>query len=88
MIQQPITMTSKGTFTLPAHIRKDLGLKKIGDKLMLTYHREAKTVELSGATDFEDLRNRLRPLAQASEPFDLKKARAEHHAETYRRHIS
>ncbi len=56
-------MTSKGTFTLPAKVRKELGLTKPGQKLMLTFHPLSKTVSLTAEPDFAALRSELRPLA-------------------------
>ena len=45
-IDIPITMTSKGTFTLPAQVRKDFGLNKKGDRLMLRYRPGNRSAEL------------------------------------------
>lgn len=51
MIQKAITMTSKGTFTLPAKVRKELGLTKAGDKLLLTFHQKNGEVTMKKPAD-------------------------------------
>ena len=81
MIQKAITMTSKGTFTLPAKIRADLDLSKKGQKLMVTYHPKSRIVELTATPDFAAIREKLRPLAKSNKPFDLQKVREQHHKE-------
>ena len=54
-IHIPITMTSKGTFTLPARVRKDFGLNKKGDRLMLRYQPGGRTAELQAPVDLRSL---------------------------------
>ena len=82
-------MTSKGTFTLPAHIRKELGLKKIGDKLMLTYHQKNQSVELTKAPDFATMRAELaKKLPKDLPPFDLEEIRRQKHEEYFRDHLA
>lgn len=58
MIQTFITMTSKGTFTLPVAVRQRLGITKAGDKLMLTFHEQSKTVELHTIPDLLAMQKR------------------------------
>jgi bifunctional DNA-binding transcriptional regulator/antitoxin component of YhaV-PrlF toxin-antitoxin module len=58
MINTFITMTSKGTFTLPAAVRKQLGLTKAGDKLQLTFHEQSKAVELRSIPDLKAMQAR------------------------------
>jgi len=55
MIQKAITMTSKGTFTLPAKVRKELGLTKAGDKLLLTFHQKNGEVTLKKPADLRTI---------------------------------
>jgi bifunctional DNA-binding transcriptional regulator/antitoxin component of YhaV-PrlF toxin-antitoxin module len=50
-----ITMTSKGQFTLPASVRKELGLKATGDTLQLEFDNRHKTVRLSKPVAFAEL---------------------------------
>lgn len=58
MIQKALTMTSKGTFTLPAAVRKQLGLTEAGSKVLLTFDEKTKTIELSGVPSVETIRAR------------------------------
>lgn len=50
-----ISMTSKGTFTLPVKIRESMGLRKKGDRLVITFDPETKTAEISKPQDFQEL---------------------------------
>lgn len=88
MIQKSIKMTSKGTFTLPVSVRRQLGLKTPGDKLMLTFHPGSRTVELQKAPDFAALRDKLRPLAQASTSLDIDAVRQKRHDESAKEYLS
>lgn len=36
-MQNTITMTTKGTFTMPAKVRRGLGVNEKGDRLVYTY---------------------------------------------------
>jgi len=58
-IDIPITMTSKGTFTLPAKVRKDFGLHSKGDKLMLTYQPGSRRAELKAPLNLSDIQRRI-----------------------------
>ncbi len=85
MTQTAITMTSKGTFTLPAKIRKELGLKGAGDRLMLSYHAISKKVELTKAPDLAAMRTEIASLIPASVDRsasieDIRKAKHEKYA--------
>lgn len=82
MIQKAIKMTSKGTFTLPAKVRNELGLKAAGDKLMLSYHPHSKKVELQKAPDFAALRAELNALlpGKTPKPLDIAAARRARYA--------
>jgi N-acetylglutamate synthase-like GNAT family acetyltransferase len=53
MIQKAITMTSKGTFTLPVSVHKQLGVINAGDKLLLTFHEQSKKIEISGIPNLQ-----------------------------------
>ncbi len=75
MIQKAITMNSKGAFTLPAKVRRELGLSEAGQKLMLTYHPNAKTIELNTAPSFKILRSKFKPLINKN--FDVETTREE-----------
>ncbi|MDB5184253.1 MAG: hypothetical protein JWN38_61 [Candidatus Saccharibacteria bacterium] len=82
MIQKSVVMTSKGTFTLPATVRKALGLTKAGDKLMLTFHEQSSVVELKKAPDFAAIQEEIAQLLPANAPpLELKKIREQRHQE-------
>lgn len=53
-----IAMTSKGTFTLPAQIRKSMGLRGKGDQLIIKFNPATKTAEISKPVDFRELQAR------------------------------
>lgn len=50
-----ITMTSKGQFTLPAEVRKELNLKSNGDELQLEFDSTDRTVRLSKPITFSEV---------------------------------
>ncbi len=86
-----ITMTSKGTFTLPVSVRKQLGLTKAGDKLRLTFHEGSKTVELKNIPDLRAMQERnaaylreqgIKPLTDT----ELRRARQEAWGERWERY--
>ncbi len=92
MIQQPITMTSKGTFTLPAQIRKALGVQAKGDKLMLTFHEQSKIVEISKGSDLKVMQADVTLLLNKKFPgglpkLDMEKIRAQKHQDVARRNL-
>ncbi len=58
-IDLPITMTSKGTFTLPVLVRKQIGANKKGDKLQLRYTPGSNTVTISAPADFREIQKRV-----------------------------
>ncbi len=70
-----ITMTTKGTFTLPARIRKDLGLNSKGDRLAYSYDAVAKRLTINRPVDFNELQAKMstyikpdtKPLTDVSE---------------------
>ena len=91
MIDTFITMTSKGTFTLPAKVRKQLGLTEAGDKLRLTFHEQSKTVELKSIPDLHAMQARnaaylqekgIKPLTDA----ELRQARQDAWGERWKRY--
>ena len=55
-----ITMTSKGQFTLPAHVRRALALQRPGDKLMLDFRPDSQQVVLSRPVSVDDIRARAK----------------------------
>lgn len=82
MIDTFITMTSKGTFTMPAKVRRQLGVTKGGDKLQLTFHQKSGEVVIKKPADLRALQKRnaaalkargIQPLSDA----DLRRARQE-----------
>jgi bifunctional DNA-binding transcriptional regulator/antitoxin component of YhaV-PrlF toxin-antitoxin module len=67
-IDIPLTMTSKGTFTLPARVRKDFGLHAKGDRIMLTYRPGSRTAELKAPMDVRSMQDRVDGLIPADIP--------------------
>jgi bifunctional DNA-binding transcriptional regulator/antitoxin component of YhaV-PrlF toxin-antitoxin module len=55
---QIITMTSKGQFTLPANVRRALGLHKPGEKLTLDLNAASQQIVLSKPISFADIQAR------------------------------
>jgi len=55
-----ITMTSKGQFTLPANVRRALGLHKPGEKLTLDLNAASQQVVLSKPISFADIQARAK----------------------------
>ena len=86
MIQKTIAMTPKGTFTLPAPVRKQLGLNKLGDKLLLTFHQKSGTITIEKPVDLRDLqaRNAAKAAVRGITPVtDINKVREAKHAERH-----
>ena len=54
-MKNTITMTSKGTFTLPAEIRKKIGVNKLGDKLNIEFNEKTNQVVISKPTSLDDI---------------------------------
>jgi bifunctional DNA-binding transcriptional regulator/antitoxin component of YhaV-PrlF toxin-antitoxin module len=50
-----ITMTSKGTFTLPIAVRKSLGVQSMGDKLLMSFDSKSKRVIITKPRNFKDM---------------------------------
>lgn len=65
MIETFITMTSKGTFTMPAAVRKKLGVTKAGDKLQLTFHQKNGEVVIKKPADLRAMQKRNAALLKA-----------------------
>lgn len=81
-INIPITMTSKGTFTLPARIRKDFGLNKKGDRIMLRYKPGSRKAELQAPLDIRAMQAEIAKLIPdhlKDKPFDLDQMRRDKH---------
>lgn len=53
-------MTSKGQFTLPAHVRRAMTLEKRGDKLLLDFSPASKQVVLSRPVSFADIQTKAK----------------------------
>lgn len=68
MNQMVITVTTKGTFTLPAAIRKELDINKKGDRLAIHYNKQKKQVVISATKDFEAVKARLAPYVKNKKP--------------------
>ncbi len=86
MFQKAITVTSKGTFTLPAKVRKELGITKAGDKLLLSYHEKSKTVEIRTVPNLRSIQLENARLAKNIKPLtDVNKVRAGMYTERWKR---
>ena len=77
-------MTSKGTITLPAKVRKALGVNNQGDKLTLTIHEKSGKIEISKGADFEAARAEVSALLKKKFPegvpkLDLNEIRKQKH---------
>lgn len=84
-------MTSKGTFTLPAKVRKELGLNKVGDSLLLQYHKKSRQVILEKPVNLKEIqrKNAAAVKAKGIKPItDLHEIREARHAEYYRTHFN
>lgn len=87
-MQKAITMTSKGTFTLPAQVRKALGVTKAGDTLLLQYHERSKTVEIKNIPDLRAIQKQNAAIVKAKgiKPItDLGEVRAKMYTERWKR---
>ena len=85
----PISMTSKGTFTLPARIRKDLGLKVQGDKLLVNYDPSRRKIELEKPADLRKLqKENAKLIPNDLPPFDLKEIRKQKHDAYFKSHFN
>jgi bifunctional DNA-binding transcriptional regulator/antitoxin component of YhaV-PrlF toxin-antitoxin module len=85
MIQKSITMTSKGTITLPAKVRQALGVNNQGDKLTLTFHEKSGKIEISKGADFAAARTEVSTILKKKFPngtpkLDLARIREQKHA--------
>ncbi len=67
-VSLPITMTSKGTFTLPAKLRKEFGLNQKGDKLMLSYRPGSQKAELHAPLNIRAMQTEIAQLVPADIP--------------------
>lgn len=84
-------MTSKGTFTLPAKVRKELGLNKAGDSLLLQYHKKSGQIIIEKPLDLQEIQRKNAAIAKAKgiKPItDLHEIREAKHAEYYRAHFN
>ena len=68
MTKNIITMTSKGTFTLPAFIRKDMELSGAGEQLVISYNPETKQATIYRAQEFEALHRKLLKFTKGKKP--------------------
>lgn len=78
-------MTSKGTITLPAKVRKALGINSHGDKLTLTFHEKTGKIEISKGADFDAARAEVSTILKKKFPggipkLDLEEIRQRKHA--------
>ena len=55
VIEDDITVTTKGTFTLPVRIRRLLGITEKGAKLKIRFSLESKEAIISKPKDFAEI---------------------------------
>ncbi len=67
-MNKTITMTTKGTFTLPASIRRRLGVNNKGDKLAIVLDEANQRVIISKPADLSSIHQELKPYVQAKTP--------------------
>lgn len=67
-MNKTITMTTKGTFTLPSSIRKKLGVNNKGDKLTIELDEANQRVIISKPTDLAAIHKKLKPYIKTSKP--------------------
>lgn len=83
-------MTSKGTFTLPAKVRKDFGLVQAGDTIWLRHSPGSRHAELDAPTTLEDIRamadgiSQIVPPEVLSQPLDMAAIRASKHEQNWK----
>lgn len=65
-----ITMTSKGTFTMPIYIRKQLNVSSKGDKLAISYDPKTKKVTISSPVSIEHVNEELAPYIAGKKPLE------------------
>lgn len=80
-------MTSKGTFTLPAKVRKDFGLTQAGDIVWLRHSSGSRHAEMDAPTTIDDLKamreelSELIPPEIRQQPLDMNAVREQKHHE-------
>lgn len=79
-IKDVITMTSKGTFTLPIAIRRALKLENEGESLIIVYDPMTKKAVLNKPVDFPEIQKRLAKYIKNKKPLtDVEAFYQEHH---------
>lgn len=68
-MKNTIAVTTKGTFTMPAKVRKSMGVNQRGDKLLYTYDEKEKIMTIKKPTvDFRQLQKKMQVLVDPSTP--------------------
>ncbi len=67
-MKQTITMTSKGTFTLPLEVRRKLGVNAQGDKLLLEFDEQALRATISKPKSFAELQKFVQTHTKSDQP--------------------
>jgi bifunctional DNA-binding transcriptional regulator/antitoxin component of YhaV-PrlF toxin-antitoxin module len=67
---QTITMTTKGTFTLPAVLREKIGVNKKGDQLEITYQEDTGNLVISKPKSLDQIHAILSPYTNVVKPLD------------------
>lgn len=77
-----ISMTSKGTFTLPAKVRKELGLNSRGDKLLMDFSSASNEITIKKPADIRKIQKENAKLVPKNlAAFNLNKLRQQRHEE-------
>ena len=67
-MHKTITMTTKGTFTLPSAMRKKLGVNDKGDKLEIVLDEANRRVIISKPDDLSTIHQKLKPYVKKQAP--------------------
>ena len=67
-MNKTITMTTKGTFTLPSSIRKKLGVNNKGDKLNVMLDEANQRIIITKPANLMMFHEKLKPYIDASKP--------------------
>lgn len=67
-MNKTITMTTKGTFTLPSSIRKKLGVNNKGDKLNIMLDEANQRVIITKPANLTTFHKKLKPYLEANKP--------------------
>ena len=67
-MSKTITVTTKGTFTLPSSIRKKIGINNKGDKLNIALDEANQRIIITKPAILTTFHEKLKPYIEASKP--------------------